>query len=131
LDLGGESVQLEPEDVARQLQAQEGYVAEAQDNVVVVLSTEITAELLREGLSRDVVRLVQEQRKQINCNYTDRIQVGIVTDSEQLRLAIQENAEFIKSETLTTQFAFEPLPGIIPDEHQVADATIQLFVAVV
>ena len=39
---------------------------------MVVLSTELTPELIREGLARDVVRLIQERRKELDCQYTDR-----------------------------------------------------------
>ena len=131
LDVDGGTVGLEPEDVLKQLQAKEGYVAEDQDNVVVVLSTEITDELRREGQARDVVRLIQDQRKQINCNYTDRIRVGIVTTVEELKLAVTENIDYIQSETLAVAVVFEALVGATPCEHQVGDAGIQLFVKVV
>ncbi len=130
LDVDGGTVELDSTDIEKKLQAKEGYVAEDQDNVVVVLSTDLTDALIREGLSRDIVRLIQDHRKQAECNYTDRIEVGIVTESDRLRLAIQENLEYIQTETLATEVLFEPTDGATPTLHEFGDLSIQLFVHV-
>ena len=61
---------------------------------------------------RDVVRLVQNRRKDMGLEFTDRITVGIVTESVELRRAIETNLEYIKTETLTVDLKFEPLPGV-------------------
>src|SRR5207244_13000583 len=57
LDIGGEKVELDNEDIQVRLQPKPGWAAAQGSNVVVVLSTELTPELLAEGLARDFVRI--------------------------------------------------------------------------
>ena len=85
LELGDESVELDDEDLQVRLQAKEGWAAAQGPTTVVVLSTELTPELIREGLARDINRLIQDRRKQLDCEFTDHIEVGIVTESAELR----------------------------------------------
>ena len=56
--------------------------------VIFELPTDLTPALVREGLARDVVRLIQERRKELDCQYTDRLRLGLVTSDEELRAAI-------------------------------------------
>ena len=97
---------------------------------MVVLSTELTDDLIREGFANDLARLIQERRKQLQCEYTDRIEVGVVIDSAELRRAIEENAEYIQGETLADRLVFDALPGAEPVEHTIAESSIELYVAV-
>ncbi len=46
-----------------------------------------------------------------SCEYTDRIELGIVTDSAELRKAITDFADYVQSETLSIRISFEALPG--------------------
>ena len=85
LDIDGESVELDSEDIQIRLQAKEGWAAAQGTSCVVVLSTDLTAELVRQGHANDLVRLIQDRRKQLDCQYTDRIAVGIVTESAELK----------------------------------------------
>ncbi len=68
--------------------------------MVVVLATELTDELIREGLARELVRTIQDRRKEMGCQFTDRIAVGIVTESAELAAAIEQFADYIRGETL-------------------------------
>src|SRR5207249_11714118 len=68
LDISGEKVELDNEDIQVRLQAKPGWAAAQGSNVVVVLATELTPELLAEGLARDFVRIVQEDRKSTRLN---------------------------------------------------------------
>lgn len=65
------------------------------------LVTDIPTELKREGTMREVVRQVQNARKEAGLNVDDRINLSLTTDSEILNQAITEHAEVIKQETLT------------------------------
>jgi len=69
---------------------------------IVELDLIITPELKREGLVREVVRFVQNARKDAGLNVDDRINLGLATESEDLREAILEHAKEIASETLAT-----------------------------
>jgi isoleucyl-tRNA synthetase len=48
------------------------------------------------------VRLVQDLRKQINCQFTDRIRIYIVGDDPEFSVALEENRAYIVGETLAT-----------------------------
>ena len=128
LEIDGQRVELDSDDLQVRLQAKPGWAAAHSPTCVVVLSTELTPQLVREGLARDLVRLIQERRKELDCQYTDRIQVGLVTESDELRQAIDENREYVCGETLAIELTGEPLAGVEPSQHDVGGAVFELFV---
>jgi isoleucyl-tRNA synthetase len=125
------TVVLDGEDLQVRLQAKAGWTAAQGPQCVVVLNTELTDELLREGLARDFVRNVQEQRKALNCQYTDRIEIGVVTDSAEMQQAILENREYVAGETLAVSIRCTPLPNVEPLATNISGSDVQLFVRVV
>jgi isoleucyl-tRNA synthetase len=70
-----------------------------------VLDEEITPELRREGMMREVVRNVQNARKEAGLDVDDRINLALVTDDGELRQAITEHADTIQAETLAVSLA--------------------------
>jgi isoleucyl-tRNA synthetase len=66
----------------------------------VGLDLNITPELRREGLSREVVRFVQAARKDAGLNVDDHIKLSLQTDSDELQQAISEYSSLIEAETL-------------------------------
>ena len=66
----------------------------------VEVCKEITPELKREGLMREVIRHVQSARKQAGLNVDDRISFRLFTDAGELSQAIDEHFETIASEVL-------------------------------
>ena len=101
LDLGdGSSESLDRDDLQVRLQAKPGWAAAQGKACVVVLSTELSPELITEGLAREIVHAVQSGRKDCGCEYTDRIEVGIVTESAEIRRAVEQFADYIRGETL-------------------------------
>ncbi|PID70699.1 hypothetical protein CSB37_01280 [bacterium DOLZORAL124_38_8] len=79
---------------------QEGVEAEATARTVVLLETEINDELAVEGMSREIIRSIQEMRKNNGFEVSDRINVSYQTDSSILQQAFQQFGEKIASETL-------------------------------
>ncbi len=69
----------------------------------MVLATELTGELIREGIAKDLIRTIQNLRKEIGCQYTDRIAVGIVGRSPEVGQAVVENRDLIAGETLSDE----------------------------
>jgi isoleucyl-tRNA synthetase len=96
--------------------------------VVVVVSTEITDELKREGLARELTHSVQTQRKDLGCAYTDRIEIGIVGATGEVATAIEQFAEYIRNETLAVTLVFESVAGAEPIDIEVAGQPLQLYV---
>ena len=68
----------------------------------IEISKQLTPELKREGLMREVIRHVQSARKKAELQVDDRIILRLATNDEQLRQAIDEHAEVITAETLAT-----------------------------
>ncbi|MDR6636433.1 isoleucine--tRNA ligase [Paenarthrobacter nitroguajacolicus] len=68
----------------------------------VVLNTEVTAELAAEGLARDMVRAIQQARKDAGLNVSDRIHTSVQAAQDVVD-ALQANAELVKTETLTLE----------------------------
>lgn len=64
------------------------------------LDLEITPALKREGMIREVIRNVQNARKQAGLDVDDRIQLALLTRDDELIQAIKEYQELIKTETL-------------------------------
>jgi len=70
------------------------------NKTLVELDFTITQELEFEGLARDIVRLIQQDRKQANLNLSDRIKLSIKANSPVIIQAINDNSDYIKSQTL-------------------------------
>jgi isoleucyl-tRNA synthetase len=68
----------------------------------VILDGKVTPALAAEGLARDVIRAVQQARKDADLDVSDRIKLAI-TASEDVIEAVKNHAELIKGETLTLE----------------------------
>jgi isoleucyl-tRNA synthetase len=122
-------VELDAADLQVRLQAKPGWAAAQGKSAVVVLSTELTDALVSEGLARELVHVVQMQRREKALEYTDRIRVGLVTESPELRAAATTFADYIKGETLATELRMQPLAGATPLEIKIGEYSCLAFVA--
>ena len=77
-------------------------VPEASAQPSVVYDLNITPELKREGLMREIVRHVQSARKKAGLQVDDRIILQLTTNDDQLRQAINEHCTAIAAETLAS-----------------------------
>lgn len=75
LTVEGEEVVLEMDDVLVDTSEKDGFVSSGDNNLTVVLDTNLTPELVEEGFVREVVSKIQTMRKEANFNVTDRIRV--------------------------------------------------------
>jgi isoleucyl-tRNA synthetase len=72
------------------------------EGLTVVIDKTLTAGLRREGMMRDVVRLVQSSRKEAGLNVDDHIVLNLETTNTELNKAITDHQAVIESETLAT-----------------------------
>jgi isoleucyl-tRNA synthetase len=88
------------------------------DKLEVTLNIEVTPELKREGLMRELIRQVQAARKSAGLNIDDRIVLAIISDDAEVLKTLKEHAETIKTETLATS-----LNEVTPEQY-VVDLTV-------
>ncbi|MBD0292510.1 MAG: isoleucine--tRNA ligase [Jiangellaceae bacterium] len=109
-------VVLEPDDVVVTETPRAGW-AVAREGETVALDLTLSDDLVRAGLAREVVRLVQEARKASGYEVSDRIELGWHADGE-LAAALREHRELLAGEVLATTVHenLTALPGE-PDHH--------------
>jgi isoleucyl-tRNA synthetase len=102
LDLEGQTFDMTPEEVEVRRNAAEGYSLAEDNGYIAALDTQLTDELVMEGLAREVVRRVQTLRKDADYNISDNI-VLHYSASERMAAAIQRFSDYIRAETLAAQ----------------------------
>jgi len=105
----GESLFLEPEDYFVEARAPEGWAGAGERAAQVVVDARITPALKQEGMAREVVRHIQDLRKQSRLEMDDRIVLYLSTSSPELRGAIDAHREYVTNETLTIGWSDQPL----------------------
>lgn len=81
------------------------------DQLVVSLSLEVTPELEREGIARDVVRQVQEHRKALKLDVSDHIRLSLYfSHNNGLKDAVEEHLRMVAGETLADEVIFRDGP---------------------
>ncbi len=97
----GSEVTLSQEEVLVQTKAREGFGVAGEGGLVVALDTALTLLLTQEGLAREIIRRVQELRKQADYNLTDRIAVQYNAEGE-LLAALKAFEDSIADEVLAS-----------------------------
>jgi len=105
----GEMLEILPDEVEVRVDAKTGLTVAQEGAYLAALSTELTDELISEGLAREFIRRVQDFRKQADLDIADRIKLYFQA-SEKLAAAIQANKDYIMGETLSVEMVAEPAP---------------------
>ena len=105
----GEAYQVLPEEVEVKALAKEGFAVAEEGAYVAALVTDLTPQLVQEGLAREFVRRVQDLRKSADLDVADRIEL-FVEASAGLRSAIEAHRDYITAETLTSNLVFGTPP---------------------
>ena len=122
-------IELGPEDFKLRLAPKDGIACQAlpSNDMVAVLETEVTPELEAEGRARDLVRLVQQARKDADLHVSDRIRLILALD-EETRAAVQTHQSYIQEQTLATELGFEGQgEGMFAAAGKVAGAQAELW----
>ncbi len=97
--------ELLPEEASLNLEPKPEFAKNAKalstNDAVVVLDLNLTPELINEGFARDVVRMIQESRKNAKLNISDRIELTIET-GEKLKSALEANKNYVEEQTLSS-----------------------------
>lgn len=100
LMVAGENLSILPEEVEVRAMAREGFAVASEGSYLAALVTELTPELVKEGLAREFVRRVQDLRKQADLDISDRIHL-FYTATPLLSEAVREFQDYIQTETLS------------------------------
>ena len=103
--LNGGVIVLLKEDVEVLTEEVPGWEIASSGNITVALDVSISKGLMEEGLSRDFVSLIQNERKEMMLEVTDFIKIKIFSD-KQTQEAFNNNLNYICSETLTKNLIF-------------------------
>jgi isoleucyl-tRNA synthetase len=102
---------LTPDEFELGLDSADGVTAAAlrTNDAVVVLDTDVDAELEAEGTARDVVRMIQQARKDADLVITDRIDATVTVPADWVA-AVERHRDWIMSQVLAATLAVEPGP---------------------
>jgi isoleucyl-tRNA synthetase len=120
VSVDGTEYDILPEEVEVKANAKAGFAVAEEGAYVAALVTELTPELLQEGLAREFVRRVQDLRKSADLDVSDRVNL-FVEASAGLKSAVEAHQEYITSETLTTTLTFDAAPAdasVVEDEFE-------------
>ncbi len=109
VDVNGKTIELEPAEVIVEKFYGDDWAAEENAGTVVLLDKRITQDLKLEGIARDIVRQVQNLRKQAALNLEDRITLSLQSDDQTLQEAVTAFGDYISRETLATSIISSPI----------------------
>jgi isoleucyl-tRNA synthetase len=105
VEINGNFVDLNIEEVEITSQDIEGWLVTNQGGLTVALDVHITEALRKEGIARELINRIQNIRKETGLEVTDTIHLSLEEDAA-LKEAVLENESYIKSETLTNTLEF-------------------------
>ena len=114
LDINGTEVVLLEEDLLIETAQMEGYVSEQDNEITVVLDTNLTPELIEEGFVRELISKVQTMRKEAGFEVTDRV-VVYAKDNQKIEKILEEHREEIKSEVLADDIVTGSANGYVKE----------------
>jgi isoleucyl-tRNA synthetase len=106
IDIGTRSLDLTRDSIVVQRHEKENLKVLNEGSLTVALDPEITEELRLEGMVRDLIRGIQNLRKESGLEVTDRIALSLDLDDD-MRRAVEEHQDFLMNETLATSISWD------------------------
>jgi isoleucyl-tRNA synthetase len=98
----GEKITLSNADVEIQSKDIEGWLVANNNGITVALDIQLNEKLVEEGVARELINRIQNLRKDAGFEVTDKI-ILYLTPHKSLNAALNNNLEYIKTETLTQE----------------------------
>lgn len=99
IELDGEQTQITKDYILVNIKSKEGFDVSMENNIFIILDTDLDEKLINEGYVREFISKVQQFRKKLDLDVLDNIKISFNSDSE-VKKALMEAIEFIKTETL-------------------------------
>ncbi len=130
LALPGGDVILSPGDYAISSEDMPGWLVASEGALTVALDIEVTPELRREGLSRELVNRIQNLRKSSGFEVTDRIHTSVYADDPDLQDALSAFGAYVKAQTLSLSIDLYPFADAPAEAAEVewTEGNIKLIV---
>ena len=125
LEVEGQKAVVEATDVEIISEDIPGWLVSNEGNLTVALDVELTDELLNEGMARELINRIQNIRKEIGLEITDRINVTLSPDSK-VEAALAGFADYIKAQVLADNVCIADNDGIAAE---IEDLNINIKVA--
>ncbi len=106
----GETLKVDSADVEIISEDIPGWLVANEGNLTVALEVELTDDLRKEGLARELINRVQNMRKDSGLEITDRINI-VVSDNDDMKAALVQFDEYVKSQVLADTITIEPNDG--------------------
>ena len=120
IDVNGENLSFDGEDVLIETNAAEGFACAEDGGYLTELDTTLSDELIDEGIAREIIRSVQDARKQAGLEVSDRIVLG-VSGSVAVEKALAEHRDYIMAETLATDWAVGQSESLFSIERELGN----------
>jgi isoleucyl-tRNA synthetase len=102
-------MQLAPEELLVNGREREGFASAEENGAVVIVSSELTTELVQEGLAREIVHRIQNLRKDAGFEIADRIKTYYTSDAA-IAYVMRAHGDYIRNETLTVALSEDDAP---------------------
>jgi isoleucyl-tRNA synthetase len=111
VEVGGTTIELVADDVHIDKEHADGWVSESDGDLTVALFTTLDTPLLHEGMARDLVRHIQQLRKDADLEIEQRICVGYQTDDPAIADMLATWSDYIRGETLANELTADTPPA--------------------
>ena len=127
-EIDGHVVEIAPEELLVESSSAEGFACAEEGGYLVGLDTSLNEELELEGIARELVRAVQDARKQAGLEVSDRI-VLMVEGDQRVASALARHREYLMSETLASSWERPAEGAAFVSRQDAGDANWSIYLA--
>jgi isoleucyl-tRNA synthetase len=107
LNMDGEKIVLKDDDLSILSEDIPGWSVATEGGITVALDINITDELKKEGIARDLVNRIQNLRKDMELDVQDKIKISVADAEKTIEESIESNKDYICAETQATELRIE------------------------
>lgn len=125
IEVGGSPFTLTSEHVLINISAKEGFTVKMENNIFIILNTNLNDELIGEGYAREMISRIQQMRKSNDFEMMDNIKIYYRCDDE-FEAGISSHKDYIMSETLGVEIVKDADKAY--ESHNLNGHDVDLFV---